>query len=234
MAPEDREKTTFITHWGTYCYRVMPFGLKNAGATYQRVATTLLHNMVHKEVEVYVDDMIVKSKRREGHLGALRKLFERLRKYRMRLNLQKCTFRVTTGKLLGFLITQRGIDVDPTKIKAIIEMSLPRNEKEVWGFLGRVQFICRFISKFTMTCDPLFKLLRKGEKFEWDSQCQEAFNKIKAYLQNPPVLSPPNPTKPLLLYLSISENSMECMLAQEEGEGRVEKAIYYLSKRMTG
>ena len=152
----------------------------------------------------------------------------------MRLNPQKCTFGVITRKLLGFLITQRGIEVDLTKIKAIIEMPSPRNEKEVRGFLGRVQFISRFISKLTMTCDPLFKLLRKGEKFEWDSQCQEAFDKIKAYLQNPPILSPPNPAKPLLLYLSVSKNSVGCMLAQEEGEGRVEKAIYYLSNRMIG
>ncbi|XP_058216758.1 uncharacterized protein LOC131327628, partial [Rhododendron vialii] len=92
MAPEDREKTTFITEWGTYCYLVMPFGLKNAGPTYQRAATTILHDMMHKEVEVYVDDMIAKSKTREGHVPVLRKFFERLRKFRMRLNPQKCTF----------------------------------------------------------------------------------------------------------------------------------------------
>ena len=87
--------------------------------------------MIHKTVEVYIDDMIVKSKERSGHLVALTKFFERLRKYRMRLNPQKCTFGVTTGKLLGFLITQRGIEVDPTKIKAIVDMRPPKNEKEV-------------------------------------------------------------------------------------------------------
>ena len=78
MAPEDREKTTFTTEWGTFCYRVMPFGLKNAGSTYQRAATMLLHDMMHKEVKVYVDDMIVKAKEREGHLPTLRKFFERI------------------------------------------------------------------------------------------------------------------------------------------------------------
>ena len=88
----------------------------------------------------------------------------------MMLNPQKCTFRVTSGKLLGFLITQRRIEVDLTKIKVITEMQPPKNEKEVRGFLGRVQFINQFISKIIITCDPLFRLLRKGKKFFWDSQ----------------------------------------------------------------
>ena len=105
MAPEDMEKTSFITPWGTYCYKVMPFGLKNAGATYQRAATTLLHDMIHKEVEVYVDDMIVKAKDREGHTPALRKFFERIKHYKLRLNPKKCTFGVTSGKLLGFIVS---------------------------------------------------------------------------------------------------------------------------------
>ncbi|KAH7839034.1 hypothetical protein Vadar_034023 [Vaccinium darrowii] len=134
MAPEDHEKTTFTTEWGTYCYRVMPFRLKNAGSTYQRAATTLLHDMIHKEVEVYVDDMIVKAKEREGHLPALRKFFERIRKYRLRLNPEKCTFGVTAGKMLGFMITTRGIeihrqvnlylraDVSPTQERCVIQV----------------------------------------------------------------------------------------------------------------
>ena len=94
----------------------MPFGLKNAGAPYQRAATTILHDMLHKEVEVYVDDMIVKSKEREDHYTALQKFFQRIREFRLRVNPQKCTFGVTAGKMLGFLITQRGIEVDPSKI----------------------------------------------------------------------------------------------------------------------
>ena len=108
MALEDMEKTSFITPWGTYCDKVMPFGLKNAGAIYQRVATTLFHDLTHKEVEVYVDDIIVKSKDREGHILVLRKFFERIRFYKLRLNPKKCTFRVTTGKLLEFMVSQIG------------------------------------------------------------------------------------------------------------------------------
>ena len=138
MALEDMEKTSFITPWGTYCYKVMPFGLKNAGAIYQWVATTLLHDLTHKEVEVYVDDLIVKSKDREGHILVLRKFFERIRFYKLRLNPKKCTFRVTTGKILEFMVSQRGLEVNLDKIKAIVEMKPPRIEKEIRGFLGRI------------------------------------------------------------------------------------------------
>ena len=126
MALEDREKITFTSQWGIYCNRVMPFELKNARAIYERAATTILHNMIHKEAEVYVDDIILKSKERSGHLVALTKFFERLKKYRMRLNPPKCTFGVTSRKLFHFIITQRRIEIDPTKIKAIMDMAPPK------------------------------------------------------------------------------------------------------------
>ena len=127
----DKIKTTFITEWGMYCYKVMPFGLKNTGATYQRAATTLFHDMMHKEVEVYIDDMMVKSKMREGHFEALDKFLARLKKYNLRLNPKKCIFRVTSGKLLGHIVSERGIEVDPNKIKAIQEMPVPKTEKDM-------------------------------------------------------------------------------------------------------
>ena len=119
MVVMDKIKTAFITEWGTYCYKVMPFGLKNVRATYQRVVTALFHNMMHKEVEVYVDDMMVKSKIREGHFEALDKFLARLEKYNLRLNTKKCIFRVTSGKLLGHIVSERGIEIDPDKIKSI-------------------------------------------------------------------------------------------------------------------
>ena len=118
MAVMDKIKTAFITEWGTYCYKVMPFGLKNAGATYQRAATTLFHGMMHKEVEVYVNDMMVKFS-------------ARLEKYNLRLNPKKCIFGVTSEKLLGHIVSKRGIEVDPDKIKAIQEMLVPKMEKDV-------------------------------------------------------------------------------------------------------
>ena len=126
MEPEDMEKTTFITPQGTLCYRVMYFGLKNAGAIYQRDMPTLFHDMMHKEIEVYVDDMIAKSIDEEEHVKHLLKLFQRLRKYKLRLNPNKCTFGVRSGKLLGFIVSEKGIEVDPAKDKAIQDMPTPK------------------------------------------------------------------------------------------------------------
>ena len=144
----------------------MPFWLKNTSVTYQRMATAMLHDMMHNEVEVYVDDMIVKFKERKGHIINLREFFKRIKEYRLILNPQKCTFRVIEGKFLGFLVSERGIEVDPSKIKAILEMPPPKSEKKIRGFLGRLQYISWFIAKLTSICEPIFKLLRKNEPHE--------------------------------------------------------------------
>src|SRR3954469_20626902 len=233
MAPEDMEKTTFMTSWGTFCYKVMPFGLRNAGATYQRAMVTLFHDMIHKEVEVYVDDMIAKSYTEEEHITHLQKLFERLKKFKLRLNPNKCTFGVRSGKLLGFIVSQQGIEVDPNKVKAIKEMPVPRTEKEVRGFLGRLNYISRFISHLTATCEPIFKLLRKDQPIKWNEDCQVAFETIKRYLQKPPILVPPVSGRPLIMYLTVLDRSMGCVLGQQDETGRKEHAIYYLSKKFT-
>ncbi|RDY14358.1 hypothetical protein CR513_00581, partial [Mucuna pruriens] len=233
MAPEDREKTTFTTAWGTFCYQVMPFGLKNAGATYQRAMVTLFHDMMHQELEVYVDDMIAKSKVPEYHVKDLRKLFDRLRKFRLKLNPAKCVFGVSEGKVLGFIVNKQGIQVDPDKVKAIREMPVPETESEIRGFLGRLNYIARFISRLTATCAPIFKLLRKNQEKEWNPDCQKAFEEVKRYLENPPVLVPAIPGKPLILYLTVLEESMGSVLGQQDETGRKEQAIYYLSKKFT-
>lgn len=121
----------FITPWGTFCYMVMPFGLKNVGVTYQCEMITLFHDMVHKDIEVYINDMIAKSQIEEEHLSHLQKLFARLRKFRLRLNPKKCTFGLRSGNFLGLIISQYGIKVDPNKVKAIQDMSARKIEKEV-------------------------------------------------------------------------------------------------------
>ena len=105
------------------------------------MATALLHDMMHNEVEVYVDDMIVKSKDRGSHTINLRKFFESIKEYKLKLNPQKCTFGVIAGKLLGFLVSDRGIEVDPFKMKAILEMAPPKSEKETMGSFGQLQYI---------------------------------------------------------------------------------------------
>ena len=192
----------------------------------------MLHDLTHKEVEVYVDDIIVKSKDREGNILALRKFFERIRFYKLWLNPKKCTFRVTFGKLLEFMVSQRGIEVDPDKIKAIAEMKPPRTEKAIQGFLGRMQYINRFIAQLTMTCEPIFRFLKKEVPIVWNKKCQEAFEKIKNYLMKPPILVPLVPERPLLLYLTSTDTTLGALLAQYLEETRKENAIYYISKKM--
>ncbi|RVW45283.1 Retrovirus-related Pol polyprotein from transposon 17.6 [Vitis vinifera] len=124
-------------------------------ATYQRAATTLFHDMMHRNVEVYVDDMIVKSRGQADHLAALERFFERIQKFRLRLNPNKCTFGVTSRKLLGHMVSERGIEVEPDKIKAILDMLVSRTEKDIRGFLSRLQYINRFIARLTNILPPL-------------------------------------------------------------------------------
>ena len=112
--------------WGTFCYKVMPFRLKNVGATYQIAMVTLFHDMMHKEIEVYVDDMIAKSHGEDDHVANLRKLLERLRKFQLKLNPAKCTFGATSRKLLGFVVSKRGIEIDPDKVRVIQDLPLSR------------------------------------------------------------------------------------------------------------
>ncbi|KAK5793850.1 hypothetical protein PVK06_035012 [Gossypium arboreum] len=131
------------------------------------------------------------------------------------------------------MVSEKGIEVDSDKVKAIRELPPPRTQKEVRGFLGRLNYIARFISQLTEKCDPIFRLLRKHNQGIWDGECQSAFEKVKQYLLNTPVLSPPSPDKPLILYLSVFSNSMGCVLGQHDESGKKEKAIYYLSKKFT-
>jgi len=134
----------------------MPLGLKNVGATYQRAMVMLFHDMICKEIEVCVDDMIAKSKKEEDHVKVLRKLFERLRKYELKLNHVKCSFEVKFKKLLGFVVSDRGIEVNLDKVRVIQSMPSPKTEKEVRGFFGRLNYIARFIAQLTTTCELIF------------------------------------------------------------------------------
>ena len=141
MHPEDEDLTAFRTPQGIYCYTVMPFGLKNAGATYQRAMTIIFRDFLHNLVECYVDDLVVKTKDRENHSHDLRKVFEKLRQHQLKMNPLKCAFGVTSGKFLGFVVRKEGIEIDLDKVKAIIQIPPPRNLRELWGLQGRLAYI---------------------------------------------------------------------------------------------
>ena len=141
MAPKDAEKISFRMPICNFYYTVMPFELKNAGATYQCMMTTIFHDMLHRELEDYMDDIVMKSRMREDHVKVLIKVFERCRLFKLRMNPLKCAFRVFVGKFLEFLIHSRGIDVEPTKATTIATVKPPTTIKELKSFLGKVSYI---------------------------------------------------------------------------------------------
>ncbi|KAM1269147.1 hypothetical protein ACFX2H_001334 [Malus domestica] len=192
MNPPDQEHTAFTTDRGLYCYNVMPFDLKNAGVTYQRLVNSMFAEQIGKNMEVYVDNMLVKSKHADQHITNLSETFTILKRYRMRLNPNKCAFGVGSGKFLGFMISQRGIEANPKKIKAILDMKEPVTSKDIQNLTGKVAALTRFISKATDRCAPFFKALKESKKyFTWTDECAEAFKNLKDYMSKAHLLSKP-------------------------------------------
>ncbi|KAL0310137.1 UNVERIFIED_CONTAM: Transposon Tf2-12 polyprotein [Sesamum angustifolium] len=199
MAPTDKELTAFRTPKGIYFYKVMPFELKNASATYQRAMQMIFDDMLHKNVECYVDDLVAKSKKRENHFQDLRKVFERLRRYQLKMNPSKCAFGVTSRKFLRFIVHQRGIEIEQAKIDAILRMTEPRNIHELKSLQGKLAYLRRFTSNLASRCQPFSRLMKKDVPFQWDEAYDKAFKSIKSYLMKPPVLVSPIPGRPLIL-----------------------------------
>ena len=225
MEEADQEKTSFVTSQGLFCYKVMPFGLKNAGATYQRLMNKMFAHQIGRNVQVYVDDMLMKSLHKDDHLGDLRETFDTLRSYSTKLNPGKCAFGVTAGKFLGFMVSQKGIEVNPEKIWAIVELEQPRTIKEVQSLNGKIAALNRFVSKAKDKCLPFFRTLRKS--FEWTNECQMAFDNLKAYLSSPPLLSPSKPREEFFLYLAVSQAAVSVALVREED--RSQRPVYFTS-----
>ena len=148
----------------------------------------------------------------------------------MKLNPSKCVFRVLSGKFLGFMVSQKGIEANPDKIQAILNMKLPMNIKEVQSLTRRVVALNRFVSKTTDKCLPFFKILRKA--FDWTDQCQKAFQDLKVYLTTTPLLSPSIPGEELYLYLAVSPHAVSSALIREEG--KAQKPVYYTSRALRG
>ena len=158
MHETDQEKTSFVTSQGLFCYKVMPFGLKNMSTTYQRLMNKMFAQQIGRNVQVYVDDMLVKSRREEDHLEDLKETFNTFRSYNMKLNPGKYAFGVTTGKFLGLMVSQ----ANPDKIRAIMEMAPPRNVKEVQSLNGKVAALNRFMSRVMDKCLPFFRTLKRS------------------------------------------------------------------------
>ena len=208
----------------------MPFGLKNAGATYQRLVNRMFNKQIGRNMEVYVDDMLIKSKEELAHLDDLKETFTSLKKYQMKLNLSKCVFGVASGKFLGFMVSQRVIEANLEKVQAIINMASPRTVKEVQKLTGRIAALNRFVSRATDKCLPFFKTLKQA--FAWIDECKEAFQDLKRYLSNPPLLSPSKEGENLYLYLAVSTTVMSAALIREEAKKQL--PVYYVSQAFQG
>jgi hypothetical protein len=172
MSRQDRKHTAFVTVDGLYCYVVMPYGLKNALPTFVRAMSKTFGDLIRDMIEVYVDDIVVKTKRGSTLVEDLTLVFDKLRATRTRLNSKKCVFGVSTGKLLGFLVLHRGIEANPEKIKAIETMRPPARIKDVQKLTGSLAALSRFISSLAKRVLPFFKLLRKSAPLSWTNEAE--------------------------------------------------------------
>jgi hypothetical protein len=234
MATEDISKTAFRcpSFIGLFEWVEMTFGLKNARATYQCAMNLIFHDLLGTILEIYIDDVVVKSADFEGHLADLQLAFERMRKYGLKMNPLKCAFGLLAGRFLGFVVHERGIEVDPKKVEAIRRIQELTCKKDLQSLLGKVNYLRRFISNLAGKIESLLPLVRiKYDKdFTWGIEQKEAFERIKEYLTKPLVLQAPKNGRVFRLYIAASDGVIGAMLAQEN-KGK-EGAIAYLSRRL--
>ncbi|GKE41018.1 reverse transcriptase domain-containing protein, partial [Tanacetum coccineum] len=211
MAESDEEKTAFHTSQGVYCYTKMPFGLKNAGAIYQRLVDNAFDSQVGRNIEVYVDDLVIKSHTEAELPRDIDKTFRTLRKINMKLNPKKCTFGAVEGMFLGYMIGPEGIKPCPDKTEAVLQLPSPQTMKEVQSLNGKLASLNRFLSKSAEKSLPLFKTLKKCIKksdFHWTLEAEQAFKQLKQHLSELPLLVAPKPREELIIYLSASHEAI--------------------------
>ncbi|KAL6543467.1 hypothetical protein OROHE_010089 [Orobanche hederae] len=207
----------------------MLFGLKNTGATYQRLVNWMFADQIGKKMEVYINAIIVKSLKKEDHISNLSETFTILRKFNMKLNPKKCNFGVSSGKFLGHIVSQREIEANPMKFQAILDMQEPRNINQVQRLTGCLAALNRFISRLGDKSKPFFATI-KNKKFASTKESRIAFAKIKEYISNPQVLVKPVPGEKLFLYLAASEVALSAVLVRAEGQDHL--SIYYVSQAL--
>ena len=186
----------------------MPFGLKSAQATYQRCVQNCLHKQIGRNVHAYVDDIVIKSRKEETLIDDFKKTFDNLWVYKMMLNPAKFIFGVPAGKLLGFLVSNRGIEANPKKIKAITSLAKPACINDVQCLAGRVAALSWFISRLGEKAIPLYQMMKKTDNFVWSDATNEAFEDLKKQLAEPPVLAALVDKEPMLLYVAANARAV--------------------------
>jgi hypothetical protein len=215
-----------------YCYTTMPFDLRNAGATYQRCMNHVFGEHIGRTVEAYVDDIVVKTRKASNLLSDLKVTFGCLRAKGVKLNPEKCVFGVPRGMLLGFIVSERGIEANPEKIAAITNMGPIKNLKGVQRVMGCLAALSRFISRLGEKGLPLYHLLRKAECFTWTPEAEEALGNLKALLTNAPILVPPAAGEALLIYVAATTHVVSVAIVverREEGHALlIQRPVYFI------
>ncbi|GJR53679.1 reverse transcriptase domain-containing protein [Tanacetum coccineum] len=235
MAREDEEKTAFYTEQGTYCYMKMPFGLKNAGATYQRLVDSTFQSQIGRNLEAYVDDMVIKSKDEKDLLADIAETFENLKAINMKLNPKKCSFGVEEGKFLGYMVTSEGIRANPKKTKAISDLTSPKTLKEMQSLSGKLASLNRFLAKSAERALPFFNTLKNITKenkheYRWTPEAEEAFQQMKRLIISLPSLTPPFPKETLYAYLAVAKEAVSAVLLTDRN-GR-QCPVQYVSRTL--
>jgi hypothetical protein len=235
MKEEDKANTGFITRFGTYCFIRMPEGLKNAGSTFSRLTKTVLESQVGHNIFMYVDDIVVASRNKADHMADLAETFANMRDARLRLNPEKCIFGVRQGKILGYLVSHRRIEANPTKIQAIINMTPPQSARDVQRLTGRLAFLNRFISKSIERSLSFLKTLHGAKDFAWGPEQATAFASLKQHMSELAILTSLDSSLPLLLYVAASPHAVSAALVQEQDrEGTTRQClVYYVSEVLT-
>ena len=225
-----KEISAFVTPDGLFQYKVMPFGMKNAPATFQRMIHSLLHGL--QGCEAYIDDAIIYSDTWEEHLQIMRKFFDTLAKANLTVNLAKSDFCHATVEYLGHKVGQGYVTPIMAKVEAIAKFPIPTNKKGLMRFLGMTGFYRKFCPNFSSTVSPLTNLLQKKAKFDWTKDCNDSFCKIKSILMSSPVLSAPDFSKQFKLTVDASDVGIGAALFQEHDDN-VDRAVSYFSKKLT-
>nr|GEU58356.1 reverse transcriptase domain-containing protein [Tanacetum cinerariifolium] len=235
MAKEDEEKTTFITSQGILCYTKMPFGLRNAGATYQRLVDKAFHKQIGRNLEVYVDDLVIKSRTKDEIVKDIKETFKTLREINMKLNLKKCTFWVEEGMLLGYKVNTKGLKVCLDKVDVVLSLPSPKCLKDVQKLKGKLASLNRFLAKSSEKSLPFFKTLKKytnKSDFHWTTEAEEAFKQMKQLIAKLPMLTAPMEKEELIIYLTTAKETVSAVLITEREATQM--PIYVVSMALRG
>ena len=230
--PRDKQKTAFCTSEGLYEFNVMPFGLCNGPATFQRLMNLLLAGVQWSSCLVYLDDIIVLGRTFEDHLKHLSQVFQRLREAKLKLKVKKCSFCRETVQFLGHVVSSQGVTADPAKIQKVVDWPVPTNKCEVQQFLGLVSYYRRFIRNCAEMAKPLHQLTERSKPFCWTDNCDQAFKRLKEQLTTPPVLVFPDFSREFLLDTDASDHGIGAVLSQVHSDGQ-ERVVAYASRLLS-